>query len=412
MRVLIADDSQSIRFRMRLSLEKLGYEVLETNSGTEALEILSGRDAPSIAVLDWMMDGLEGVVVCERLRERLAKEAPETIQPYLIMMTSRSDSEDISIGLNAGADDYLTKPWNDIELAARLEVAERAVDIQRQFQIIIKQQEIVLKRYNLLCEVVTKRSPVSIPAAPNMVANAITEASLEQKANNRERGTYIEASVGLQTILTSTFSEMGLGRPSVTKTKQPKEIGDLEHLLWTAIYLEEKGKWIDIQVEIGGESAELLYLGILGDQNPLQNIGETIAEMLNLVQKVLVTALCDAGIQAVTVTLPKVVSNKKHVVPGNSSKNSLEYEVDFSQMKFFLRVSEYESPAKNKEVNGITEYDVLYEPYISPWNPNTTILKKGEVLNSIAIKKVRKIADEVLGGSEVKVIEPSPLGRV
>ena len=66
MRVLIADDSKSICLRLRISLEKMGYEVIETGSGTEALEILSGDDAPSIAILDWMMEGLEGVEVCEQ----------------------------------------------------------------------------------------------------------------------------------------------------------------------------------------------------------------------------------------------------------------------------------------------------------------------------------------------------------
>lgn len=126
MRILVADDEPVSRRILESTLQRLGWDTVTATDGDEALRLLTQADAPEISLLDWMMPGLEGVEVCRRLRAM-----PEKSLLYLILLTSKSESTDVSTGLAAGANDYLTKPFNQIELAARINVAARVVELQR-----------------------------------------------------------------------------------------------------------------------------------------------------------------------------------------------------------------------------------------------------------------------------------------
>ena len=106
-------------------MRKWGYEVAVACDGEEALQILQLDDAPALAILDWMMPGLTGLEVCRRVRQR-ARE-PYT---YILLLTSRSQKEDLIEGMEAGADDYITKPFDQHELQVRLRAGTRLVDLQ------------------------------------------------------------------------------------------------------------------------------------------------------------------------------------------------------------------------------------------------------------------------------------------
>ncbi|MCH9010410.1 MAG: response regulator [Chloroflexi bacterium] len=108
-------------------LTELGYDVVPCVDGDEAWDALSKDDHPELAILDWMMPGIDGLELCRRLR---ASPHPET--PYILLLTVRGGKEDMVLGLQAGADDYLTKPFDREEMRARIRVGERIVDLQRQ----------------------------------------------------------------------------------------------------------------------------------------------------------------------------------------------------------------------------------------------------------------------------------------
>jgi two-component system, cell cycle response regulator len=124
-RILIADDDAISRHMLQFFLVKWGYEVTAAADGLEALRILESREAPSLAVLDWMMPGVEGPAVCKRVREN-----PELPYMYILLLTARNQKADILRGLESGADDYLTKPFNAQELRARLHVGQRILNLQ------------------------------------------------------------------------------------------------------------------------------------------------------------------------------------------------------------------------------------------------------------------------------------------
>ena len=126
MRVLVAEDDLTSRGVLRRVLTKWGYEVLTTSNGEEAWAELQREDPPPLAILDWMMPGLDGVEVCRRVR---AQASPSP--PYIILLTARGGKEDIVTGLDAGANDYLGKPFDHDELRARVEVGRRFVELNQ-----------------------------------------------------------------------------------------------------------------------------------------------------------------------------------------------------------------------------------------------------------------------------------------
>ena len=127
MRVLIADDSLVSRHLLEATLKNWGYEVSVACDGTEAWSVLQRDDAPALAILDWMMPGLTGPEVCRLVRQR-ARE-PYT---YILLLTSKSLKEDVVAGMDSGADDYITKPFDQHELKVRLRAGMRILDLQAQ----------------------------------------------------------------------------------------------------------------------------------------------------------------------------------------------------------------------------------------------------------------------------------------
>lgn len=124
-RILIAEDDPVSRRMLQAFLTKWGYPVVAVSDGIEAARILEADDAPTLAVLDWMMPGLEGPQVCQRVREH-----PDRPYTYILLLTARSQKGDLLRGLESGADDYLTKPFDAQELRARLHVGQRILDLQ------------------------------------------------------------------------------------------------------------------------------------------------------------------------------------------------------------------------------------------------------------------------------------------
>jgi diguanylate cyclase (GGDEF)-like protein len=126
MKILVAEDDVVSRLLMQRTLAKFGYDVVLAGNGREALEILAQNDAPRLALIDWMMPELDGLTLCREMRARHR----DTPYVYIILLTSKQSSEDLVAGLEAGADDYLTKPCQMAELRARLHTGRRILSLE------------------------------------------------------------------------------------------------------------------------------------------------------------------------------------------------------------------------------------------------------------------------------------------
>jgi sigma-B regulation protein RsbU (phosphoserine phosphatase) len=126
-RILIAEDHYVSRHLLERNLTNWGFEVLTAEDGEAAVEVLESDDAPPLAIIDWMMPRMDGLDVCKQIRAR-----PSRPYIYLVLLTAKSHKEEIAAGLEAGADDYVIKPFDPDELRARLKVGQRVVELERQ----------------------------------------------------------------------------------------------------------------------------------------------------------------------------------------------------------------------------------------------------------------------------------------
>jgi diguanylate cyclase (GGDEF)-like protein len=127
MKILIAEDEVVSRRMLESTLRKWGYDVVAATNGTEASQLLKQPDSPKLAILDWMMPGRDGVDLCRDIRSR--GEVPYT---YILLLTGKTCKEDIIAGLDAGADDYITKPFEAQELKVRLRAGQRILQLQEE----------------------------------------------------------------------------------------------------------------------------------------------------------------------------------------------------------------------------------------------------------------------------------------
>ena len=123
-RILIADDDEHPRALLAHYLKSWGFHVTSCQDGLEAAAILEADNAPSLALIDWMMPGLEGVDICRRVRNHPSRRP----YIYIILLTG---NDDVAAGLEAGADDYVKKPYALDELRARLNVGQRVIGLER-----------------------------------------------------------------------------------------------------------------------------------------------------------------------------------------------------------------------------------------------------------------------------------------
>jgi two-component system, cell cycle response regulator len=130
LKVLIADDELATQRVLETLLAKHGYEVVLAKNGQEALDALQAEDAPNLVILDWLMPDIDGIDICRRVREWNTEH-----YIYIIMVTAKTEKEDFVAGLDAGMDDYLSKPFHPDELRARVRVGERTLALHEQLRI-------------------------------------------------------------------------------------------------------------------------------------------------------------------------------------------------------------------------------------------------------------------------------------
>jgi DNA-binding response OmpR family regulator len=141
MRILVAEDDITSRWVLERVLRRWGHEVVSVDTGTDATAQLSDPEGPQLAILDWIMPGAAGPDVCRAIRS-----VPTGKPRYLILLTSKAEKHDVVLGLDAGADDYITKPFDQEELRARITVGLRVVELQNQLADRVAQLEASLAR--------------------------------------------------------------------------------------------------------------------------------------------------------------------------------------------------------------------------------------------------------------------------
>jgi phosphoserine phosphatase RsbU/P len=145
MRILIAEDDLTSRKMLEIALRKWGHEVVSTSRGDEAFAALQADGRPGVAILDWMMPAMSGIEICCQLRK---EESQNPV--YVILLTALGNKEEVVTGLQSGADDYVTKPFNPEELKARIRVGERIVELRDRLRKQVQELESALAHVTML----------------------------------------------------------------------------------------------------------------------------------------------------------------------------------------------------------------------------------------------------------------------
>ncbi len=145
MKILIAEDDKTSRLMLEAALRSWGHDVMSASNGDEAWTLLQAQGRPPLAILDWMMPGMDGIQICGKLRGTEAKNPV-----YVILLTALDRKEDIVAGLSGGADDYVTKPFDTAELRARVQVGQRIVELREALESQVRELETALAHIKTL----------------------------------------------------------------------------------------------------------------------------------------------------------------------------------------------------------------------------------------------------------------------
>lgn len=174
MKILIAEDDPASRMALKTILQRWGHEIVIAEDGNQAWKILQ-TDSPKLAILDWMMPGIEGVELCRRIREKT-----DGNYVYIILLTSKVENKDIVAGLDAGADDYITKPFDSDVLHSRVAVGARIV----QYETVLAEKNVQLQRYGSEMEKLAQERSKQLIHAERMATVGLLSAGIAHEINN------------------------------------------------------------------------------------------------------------------------------------------------------------------------------------------------------------------------------------
>jgi DNA-binding response OmpR family regulator len=276
MNILVVDDDPVAQRIMKMFVEKSGYHPLIYTDGTKGLAAALAPSAPSIILLDWMLPGMDGIAVCKKIREAKPK-----VRPYVIMLSAKHGKEEIAAGLDAGADDFVSKPFNVGEMQARLRVASRLVEYQRELLKQIDDNEVLSQRNSLLGELISKRQGTdeepAIPAAKPTETHKNDENQLEPvpvQFSDHE----------VRYMLSIALLELRLALQGVSPRSRSPEFRLTEYCAWSGLLLPEQDAWVDLVMMGASEVTEKLFERSLGRQPQSESeITGFMAEMARMI---------------------------------------------------------------------------------------------------------------------------------
>lgn len=376
LKILVADDDVIARKVLAAFLRQSHYEMEIVEDGNAAFAALTAPDAPHVAIVDWMMPGLSGLELCARLRAH-----PFAVQPYVIILSSKKEKSDIAAALDAGADDFITKPFNIQETQARLRAAGRSV--QRQ----LEQQQ----RIEALEE--------SLATAERAAAARVDAASLALDALEIHQ---------IDAVLSGALRHCGL-HEQPNRVRSPLQ--PPHPVAWASLLLPTQGRWLDLLLRMDDASTHALFAETYG-RAPRSN-----SELTDCITK-LHTALRDSvrsvlrGTNAqVVVPLPVRTSLAPGKPPSSSEEFTESHHYRLGSIGMTLDAIVTASPLQHKHPNALRRWDVLAMHYPPASSHRIPLLRAGAVLTEHLLKKLHMFAREATEPPLVPVHRASALAQ-
>lgn len=388
MKILLADDDEISRKIISAFLSRFGYESLLVQNGQEAWDILRGPHAPTLAICDWMMPRMTGPEVCSRLRA-----IKQPVRTYVILLSSRNSKLDIVKGLDAGADDYLVKPCDLIELQARLRVAQRALNHEAQLRKTIAEYDQLIRRHNMLSEIASQQSAAPTPAAaPAAVVPAPAA----------------PATVDVAAALTEALREAGLGQGQLLPTSGPGGHTDFSVVL--PLYLKRDGVWIDLRLGIQRAGAHVLCRAVL--KRPAHSEHELLGVLAESVQLLLGTRTM-ARVKQVLGLVPvfPALAARSDALPPAAGNPAARWELRLPDLVIQAALFSCPVVVKNKSLAHLHVGDLVLEAANLPGEAGHSLLAAGELITAHRLDSLAEIVAQSPSTATVAVAEAPEASR-
>lgn len=391
MRILIADDDATARLLLERTLVKWGHEVQICCDGTEAAVALQQPDCPRLAILDWMMPGHSGVELCQMIRRR-----KETAGMYVFIFSARARKEDIIEGINAGADDYLTKPLDLAELQARLRTAERILRLHAELEQYVDDLESALRRHNLLGEILGR---FTRPATGTSTVSETT--GCDPNCLFRELGC-------TTAILREVFEPLGVQWHNEPHPSHPTAAPPQTLVAWSTLLSLDQSREVTLVLQATLNAADQLRRTVLGTKLSASHAHtrEVLAEVLNITTARMKVALENCGRE-----MTEAISARVH--EPTRERDQLILPAGISACRFAsepvgleFTVYQHPTPRLDVAVQRLHAAQVLAETIWSPDFPDVPLLTRGTCLQG---RFLAKLVQKLPRSQPVAVLQLSAL---
>lgn len=399
MNILVADDDALIRRLLLALLSKLGHEVTAVEDGHAAWNALNTETPPEMVILDWMMPGLDGVEVCRKIRA-----SDHRSRPYVLLLSAKSDKQEIIAGLDAGADDYLVKPFDPMALMARLRVAQRIINYQQELQDNISSMETLLQRHNLLGEMFGRQGRIGDTTGTAVLAS--------NRGDTEKLTPRVIPDARLAEILTASFGAVGLGAASVEVVAGPTDVGTGTFTAWAPLAFVKHGVWMDLLFEADEASAVAMFESLLG-RIPVseRELLDFLAETFNLICTSLKAILGESDVAALAPIISRSIRTALLTTKPRHSASIVHHKVMLPGAQANLTVIRQASPVLRKSLGQLHPFDILAENLPSPSTTEVFLLNQGVTLSERYIDKLSSLAKAEHVDLRVPVIQPSRIAE-
>jgi CheY-like chemotaxis protein len=410
MKILVVDDDPVARKVLNAFLTQSNYEVDVVEDAEQALDAMQEEDAPPIAIIDWQMPEMDGLELCAALR---GLDLP--LQPYLFILHTKKDKNDIAQALDAGADDYLTKPFNMVETCARLRVAERS----------IARQQALLEQIERL-----RSGRHEEPVAPAVDAEPATPLPFESPAASATVSPFAESkapelppvfvaedssppppfeleSLFLDAVVAETLSKVGL-MLMVVRTPFPAAMPD--YVAWFGLLLTKENLWLDLLLEADEASLTKLFALAKRREDFLQvELANFCASIIQSIGKEIQTILSGRGSEVLAPFRASTTENHAGRLSNRIPSGATRLHYEIAQATITLVILPHASTRQSLRVEQLHAQDILASHYPPAAAPEHAPFGKGLAIEGPIMGKIKEVAHDTPGNPPIAFYRPSPL---